>query len=538
MTNTSNNPTPVLRDWLKQHGRAWRPVLLWINLLQLLQFGTSLTMYWLLADIVHRLIVTDAMVTMHDLILLLLALLTHLASQAGSQHLSVKLQLSVQQHLSHQLQQQFYQRQYAMIRQQDTRYWQNLFIQQIPALGRYVAHYVPQMRFAAVSLLIILLIAWPINWVVSMVLLLCMPVVPLFMILVGKGAANLHRQHFVALTRLGSLFADRLRAWDMLQVFNALPRQSEHLQRASQLLNQRTLAVVRIAFLSNTVLDFFSTLSVALVAVFVGFSLLGEIHFGPPLTLHSGLFLLLAVPLVFAELKQLGRLYHFKAEATAALATLQSQLEMLNTHNSSSEFCGLQWHEYRIPQPALYAQQLTLQPGDKVWLRGASGAGKSVLLEALMGWRPASHQLNSECAYLTQSPLLSGQTLRDNLCLGEDMSDTQLLHVLRQVELDDWLCQLTNGLDSQFGDHPPLSGGQLQRLALARILLHPRPLVLLDEPTAHLTENLHVSLCALLEYHLRDKTVIWASHKPLNQAWFNRCWDIQHGEIEEQICQP
>ena len=351
------------------------------------------------------------------------------------------------------------------------------------------------------------------------------------MVLVGKGAASLHRKHFVALERLGSQFTDRVKGLALITTFNRHGDEKLRLAVANERVNTRTMAVVSVAFLSNTVLDFFSTVSMALIAVFIGFSLLNEIQLGPSLHFQTGLFLLLISPLLFSELKTLGRFYHQKANAESAASALQPVLRHKILMPGKGAFSGISWINFHDEQALINAPYLSIMPGDKIALTGASGAGKSVMFEALMGMRNASHQLGSKAVMINQSSIIAATTLRGNLTMGFTVKEEDLWQQLERVGLTGWAQSLPQQLDTPMGEHPPLSGGQAQRLCLARVLLMDAEIIFLDEPTAHLTEQQHNALTALICGLLHDKTVIWASHKSLPETWFNRHWEMQKGRL-------
>jgi ATP-binding cassette subfamily C protein CydD len=273
--------------------------------------------------------------------------------------------------------------------------------------------------------------------------------------------------------------------------------------------------------------------SIALVAVFIGFTMLGELNFGPSIDLHQGLFMLLVAPLLFAELRALGKFYHQKAKAEAGAERFDEVLKEASASMVSKQGEGIAWINFKVEAPSLHASQLVIGKGDWIFLNGASGSGKSSLLEALMGFRPASHFLSGELALLSQQSCVLDNTVAFNLHLGhKGYSESDLIRALEEVELDNWFKRLPKGLDTRLGDYPATSGGEAQRLALARILLLKKDFVLLDEPTAHLTNDQHEQLSALIHEKLADKTVIWASHKHLPNDWFNQNWNVADGEIE------
>ncbi|WP_334019786.1 ABC transporter transmembrane domain-containing protein [Alteromonas sp. S015] len=463
------------------------------------------------------------------------------------------------------LKQVFVARQHALIRQHSVYYWQTLWLQHMQAFTDWALEYRVQQMIAVIVPLLALAVIFYVNPVIGFGLLLTLPVVPLFMIIVGKGAAALHRKHFIALERLGSLFTDRLAALPMLASFQAHQKQTDLLKQASDNLNTRTMKVVSVAFLSNSVLDFFATLAVALVAVFIGFSLLGELDIGPAITLQQGLWVLLTVPLLLSEMKKLGQIYHQKAQAEAAqdeLAPLfsvyiQAQTTMLsdtkeNSHSerinapresllsashfnifemNASLFTSLSSSTNELPA-LLSADSLNVFKGDRILLSGASGSGKTLLLEALGGQRPASHKFNEPVVWITQHPVVTPGSVRENLCLDDSYTDEALNEVLHAVELGQWLALLPYGLDTLMTDYPLLSGGEAQRLSLARALLRDAGIWLLDEPTAHLPDPQHHRLAQLINRLGDNKTLIWASHKALPANWFTHFWAIKDGEVK------
>lgn len=432
------------------------------------------------------------------------------------------------------LSEQFKARQHALVRTKPVYHWQLVWQKHLPALVNWRTDYCVQQYIAVIVPLVVLVIIAYLNYFVGLMLLITLPVVPLFMIIVGKGAASLHKREFTALTRLGTIFTDRLMALPLLSTLGAHQRQQQQMEQASQALNSRTMKVVSVAFLSTTVLDFFSTLTVALIAVYIGFSLLGELQVGPQVTFFSGLWILLSAPLLLSQLKKLGQFYHQKAQAAAASEALTGLLRIPHAapRTLSGAFAGFYAHHFTLDTPALRASALNVAPGDWIQVSGASGTGKTALLESLAGFREASHSLGCDCVMLTQQPVFLPGSLRENLCLGVSFSEHQLATVLQDVEMLAEINALPEGLDTKMGDQPALSGGQLQRLALARLLLRSADVWLLDEPTAHLPASQHHALCELIHRCCSDKTVIWVSHKPLEQTWFSAHWKIANHQIE------
>lgn len=522
----------ILLSWLKAQGAVVRRPLLSLHLITLVNFVLQLLLFWYVSLSVQILLIEASLLPSILIVTLAVIVLCFLGATAWRIRQVAVLENTLYAHLQQQFFQRLSQGQIALVRQHSTYYWQQIWLSQLPLVGQYNGQYLVQQRLVMLATPIVLLCVFPLNWLIALAMLLSLPVIPLFMIIIGKGAANLHRKHFKAIERMGSIFVDRIKALELLRLFNAHQAQAQVLDIASEGLNKRTMQVVGVAFLSSSVLDFFSTLAVALVAVFVGFNLLGELTLGGKLSLHTGLFILLVAPLCFAELKQLGRLYHLRAEAIAAASELQPLLnpatDKTATITDANTFSQIHWQEVSLKQPDIYAASIKIDKGDWIYLQGDSGSGKTCFLEGLMGQRNSSHHLH-HAVLIAQHAVILPTSIRDNLSLGNQYADSSLYNALKQVELDSWLAQQADGLDTVLDEHIPLSGGQQQRLALARVFLADANIVLLDEPTAHLTQDQHQRLSQTIRHTLSGKTVIWASHKALPSEWFTQQWQMQAG---------
>lgn len=530
------------QQWLREttsQVRARQMVLLSVRLVQLV---AQISAFWFLAFIMHLIVVEQQAALFNDLLPLVASLCVWGLCVYLADFLSTNAKQSIESELEHSVHHILNSQQIAITRRFSATFWQQLLLVNLSDLGDYFVQYSVQKYLSVCTPIVVLLVIFPINYLVALCLLLTLPIVPLFMILVGFGAANLHRKHFVALERLGDLFSDRLKALPMITANGQHQQQAERLSTASNIVNRRTMNVVSIAFLSSSVLDFFATVSIALIAVFIGFTMLGELSIGPKINLHTGLFMLLVAPLLFSELRALGKFYHQKAKADAGAERFSQVLAESTKENVGvktksdlveGSFKGVAWLNYQIHTPALHASKLVLQPNDWILLSGASGSGKTALLEAFLGCRQATHTMKAEIALLSQHACILDASLAFNLHLGSAAySSSTLERTLAEVGLADWLLSLPDGLHTQLGDLPAMSGGEAQRLALARILLLQKEIVLLDEPTAHLSDEQRRDIANLIREKLADKTVIWASHHSLPEKWFTQSWSIIDSEIQ------
>ncbi|GGX79951.1 thiol reductant ABC exporter subunit CydD [Litchfieldella qijiaojingensis] len=425
-------------------------------------------------------------------------------------------------------------------------------VEQIEALDGYFARFLPQLRLAvALPLVILAVVAW-LDWLVAILLLLSMPLIPLFMALVGMGAERLNQEQFAAVTRLAGHFLDRVRGITTLQLFNCTTSASEEVFARADDYRRRSMRTLRLAFLSSAVLEFFASVAIAVLAVYIGFGLLGYIDFGPSseLTLFSGLTILLLAPEFFQPLRSLSQHYHDRAAALGAADGLVALLnEPLSEDASEGERCGVapatavDLRGVSISHPGrgrvLGPIDLEVAAGSTVALVGPSGAGKSSLLQLIAGFiDPHTGRMGiaheNGFAWMDQRPLLIHGTIADNLRLAAPhANDAQLLAALGRAGLGELLARLPEGLDTSLGERGVgLSGGQAQRLALARVFLSPARLVLLDEPTASLDEISEAlvieGLRALAE---EGRTLVIATHHPALMTLASQVVRLDQGRI-------
>ncbi|SFK05710.1 ATP-binding cassette, subfamily C, CydD [Celeribacter neptunius] len=425
--------------------------------------------------------------------------------------------------------------------------------EKLDALLPYITRYTPaQKRVMTVPFAILALAFWQ-SWAVGLVFVIAGPLIPVFMALVGYAAKEASERQMQEIGSLGDLLVDRLAALADIRLLGAAPRLIERFDRSADDLRSRTMAVLRIAFLSSTVLELFAALGVAMVAVWVGFSLLGELSWGAwggGITPWAGIFLLLLAPDYFQPLRDLSAAWHDKAAALAVAGELAKWQDheaetLLGTGAKRAPLSGpatvrLSGVAVRRGGRKIIYPDAEIAPGQRVALSGPSGAGKTTLLRLIAGLdRPAAgtimvagQPLSDETAdgwrarlgWMPQAPMFLARSLRHNIAFGAPLSPD----LLSETALEGVLKSLPKGDLTILGETGGgLSGGEARRVMLARALAARPDVVLADEPTADLdhetAERVTEALLALAE---RGATLIVATHDPKLIAKMDRVIDV------------
>lgn len=432
------------------------------------------------------------------------------------------------------------------LRQQRTGELGELMLAHADAVENYYSGYQPvRIEVVVVPLLIAAAVAW-VDWVVAVILICTAPLVPFFMMLVGWGAEAAGRAQLGELARMSAHFADRIKGLGLLRLYGRGEAELEGVGAAAEGVRERTMKVLRIAFLSSTVLEFFASVSVAMVALYLGLSYLGlmSLHATVP-TLGAGMFCLLLAPEFYAPLRRLAAHYHDRANALAAAAEVERLLGELPDAPAANGTAAVP----RAPElavqhaPPVVVRDVVLRPlgaphnvieglsfqieaGQRLALVGPSGSGKSTLLEALAGWLPPEGgsivlRPGLEVGYAGQRPYLFHGSIADNLRLADPgATDARLLAVAEAAQVMRFAHALPQGLDTVIGERGfGLSGGEARRIGLARLLLRDPQLLLLDEPTAFLDPDTEMALLQTLAAFARDRSVVIATHSEVAMRW-------------------
>ncbi|MES1954659.1 thiol reductant ABC exporter subunit CydD [Salinisphaera hydrothermalis] len=408
----------------------------------------------------------------------------------------------------------------------------------VEAMDRYYRDYLPQMLLAVMLPIVLLLVIFPSDWVSGVILLITAPLVPFFMVLIGKGTESLNQRQWRRLARMSAHFFDAIEGLTTLKLFGASRRELEAVAAMAEGYRRDTLAVLRLAFVSSLVLEFLTTLGIAMVAVYIGFRLYyGEMAFWP------GLFVLLLAPEFYRPLRDMGAQYHARMEAIGAAEGLieTAALDPVD-HDAGDDRSGLTEPPQQLAcrglsfaydgaAPVVEGVDLTLRRGRPVALVGPSGAGKTTLSYLLLGFlRPQAGSIEVDgidlaaispevwlqrVAWVPQEPTLFHGTIADNIRLGRpDADDAAVRQAARQANADAFIDALPAGYDTQIGDHGQgLSGGQRQRVALARAFLKDADLVVLDEPSAALDPASEAAVTEAVERLAGDRLVLMIAHR-------------------------
>ena len=478
-------------------------------------------------------------------------------ADAAAGHLAV----SVKENLRRQLIDHLFQLGPAFTRGENSGELANTALQGVESLDAYFSQYLPQVALAGLVPLTILVAVFPVDWLTGLILVLTAPLIPIFMVLIGKAAEAATRRQWNNLSRLSAYFLDTLQGLRELKLLGQSQRQAERVTQAAEQYRLTTMNVLRVTFLSALVLEMVGTISTALIAVQIGLRLLrGDLFF------EQAFFILLLAPEFYLPLRLLGQRFHAGANGIQAARRI---FALLNTPGlpepvdsgisavqkiQSPKLIRFENVSYTYPgqaHPAVEGVSFQLERDQMTALVGATGSGKSTLANLLLRFSlPTSGQVlvdgvsmekipssiwRQQVAWVPQQPVIFQTSIAENIALGKPEATSKEIQAAAQSALlHERILSLPAGYDTVLVEGGArLSGGELQRLALARAFLLDVPLVVLDEPTAHLDLAQEVVLEETMQRLCSRRTVLIIAHRLPTVYRADQILVLDHGRIVE-----
>ena len=415
--------------------------------------------------------------------------------------------------------------------------WIALITKGVDKLDIYLTSFIPQLGLLSTIPLILLIFTFINDWISGLIFLITAPLIPFFMILIGKIADKENKKQWQVFQKLTMYMADLLPGLLIVKAYNQTQRQLSEINKNGKLFSQATLKVLRIAFISAFMLEFISTLSIAIIAVNIGLRLIhGHVEFLPVF------FILLIAPQFYQPFRQFGSAFHDAMNGITASSEIYAMIDKLNCIKES--MANLKFDDADMVQIELknvyYKYQdsdkwaiddlsLKIEKGKQLVLTGDNGAGKSTLFKLLLGIEKCQsgeilindynladldkQWWQSQIGWVAQEPYIFSATIRENITLGRDFNLKEIEHICQLVNLDEFIKSMPQGYDTEITSAMNLSSGQKRRLGLTRALIGRPKLLLLDEPM----ENLDVYNEKLIQRILSDLknkvTVIIIGHR-------------------------
>jgi thiol reductant ABC exporter CydD subunit len=425
----------------------------------------------------------------------------------------------------------------------------------VDALDGYFSLYLPQLFLAVIVPLVVLAVVLFEDWISAAIIAVTIPLIPLFMALVGATTRERMDRQLRTLERLGGHFLDVVAGLPTLKVFGRAKAQAATIRAITDRYRRTAISTLRVTFLSSLILELVATISVALVAVAIGLRLMGgQLH------LRSALFVLVLAPEAYLPLRQLGANYHASAEGMAAAEQVFAVVERpaaprgtrTDVPDPALADLAIEGLTVTYPdrgEPALDDLSLTVRAGEVLALAGPSGCGKSTLLSVLLGFvapqrgsvRVGGRDLaeldpdawRARLAWVPQRSHLFAVSIAENVRLGRsEASDDEVRAAIAAAGLADVVADLPQGLRTVLGDRGAgLSAGERQRVALARAFLRDAPLLLLDEPTANLDGQTEHEVVEAVRRLSRGRTVVLVAHRPALLALADRVLPLAPVEV-------
>ncbi len=431
-------------------------------------------------------------------------------------------------------------------------------VQGVDALETYFARYLPQLVLAALVPAVVLMWTFVVDPTSALIMVVTLPLIPVFMVLIGRATEARTRARWRALSRLSNHFLDVVRGLPTLRAFNRGEAQAERIEATGEEYRATTMEVLRVSFLSGAVLEMLATIATALVAVTLGVRLIeGTVE------LRAALTVLLLTPELYAPLRALGAQFHASADGLAAAERI---MDLIDADDEEGIVPGAapvpsDWEVVRFenvvvandgrPGRVLDGFDLEIRRGEVVGLVGPSGAGKTTVASILLGLRrPKAGRVTidgvdladahmpgwwRQVAWLPQRPTLFRGTVRENIAMADRLaSDGRIERAASLAAADGFVRELRHGYDTRIGDGGrQLSAGETRRVALARALLREAPLMILDEPTANLDPESATLVLDAIRREAAGRAVLLIEHRSEDTLPVDRIVRIERGRAVE-----
>jgi ATP-binding cassette subfamily C protein CydD len=548
---------------LLEHGRAARGYLIVTVVLGVAATALVLAQAGLLAHALAAAARGDGLAALRGTVLVLLLVLVGRSVVAfGSEAAALRAAASVKSQLRSVLTARALRLGPTWLRGQQAGEIATLSTKGLDALDPYFARYLPQLVLSCLVPVAVLVRVTAADWISGLVIAVTLPLIPVFGVLIGLHTKAHTERQWRVLGRLGGHFLDVVEGLPTLKVFGRARVQADIIRKVTDEHRTATMSALRIAFLSALVLELAAALATALVAVEVGLRLLtGHIGY------ETALLVLLLTPEAYLPLRNVGAQFHASAEGAAAAGRVFEILDsplpadapaaVVSSGKAACADLSRQPIELRgvtltypgRAEPALQAVSATIRPGERVVLTGPSGAGKSSLLALLLRFaEPTAGRIDvggaglaaipvsawrRQIAWVPQSPYLFAGTVAANIALGEpEATRDGIRKAARLAGAEEFIAALADGFDTELGERAlNLSAGQRQRIALARAFLRDAPVLLLDEPTAHLDPVTAGELLADVGRLMAGRTVVVVSHGQHLQLAADQVLRLDHGRL-------
>ena len=516
---------------------------------------------WLLAQTLHLVIFKDS--ALDDVSILLASILFIILMRGLTTRLAQRYAFSAARKIKRTIRDQLYNKLFALgpvwLSNQQSGATANLLHEGIESLESYYALYLPAVAFSACIPLAILVALFPIDWQSALIFAISAPLAPFFMFLIGVKTEAINQKRWQDLSRMGGHFFDVIQGLTQLKLFSASKREAAAIATISDNYRHSTMSVLKIAFLSSLALEFLATVSIALVAITVGFRLYwGEMDFA------TGLMVLFLAPEFYIPLRHLGTQYHARMQAISVseniIAILQTPSTPRQSLKSTLPFLTAPpvisvnaiCYCYEKSRPAINQLSATFDRRGLYALVGKSGGGKTTLIDCLLGFitpqqgdiyinqqRLSSDNIQNwqrHLAWIPQSPRLLSASVADNITMYAPKPDKdKLIWAAQRAGIIDTIASLPNQYNTIIGEGgQALSGGEAQRIALARAFYRDAKVLILDEPSAHLDKQSETTIKRAIDDYATDKLVIVSAHRLSTIKQAKHILVIDNGSVVEQ----